>query len=38
MLEPTINEVALDAVPAIGKDILTGNVKGRTVVNLMRPF
>lgn len=38
LLEPTINEVALDAVPAIGNDILAGKVKGRTVVNLMRPF
>lgn len=38
LLEPTVNEVALDAVPAIGKEILAGQVKGRTVVNLMRPF
>lgn len=33
-LEHSIHEVGLDAVPAIGKDILVGAVKGRTVVNL----
>jgi len=37
-LESTVNEVGLDAVPAIGQSILGGQVKGRTVVNLALPF
>ena len=38
VLEPTIQEVGLGAVAAIGHDILSGNVKGRTVINLNIPF
>ncbi len=38
LLEPTINDVGLDAAPAIGQAILAGQVKGRTVINLQLPF
>jgi acrylyl-CoA reductase (NADPH) len=34
LLEPTVDEVALDAVTDVGTNILKGQVTGRTIVNL----